>query len=358
LEQRAVVAGSTGLAAPTVTTPAADAIGGDVVSGGDDCLKELYVRALPIPTSISLPAQQYLREGAERLAAGIGQIASPPASDKEAWRRRIAATNAMFDPMIDRMLDNPATVERRTLGGVSVGVGTPNDMKHKDRARLCIHGGSFVLLGGSYVMGDAAQTAAESGCVAYSVDYRMPPDFPYPAAVDDCLAVYRELLKTYESRRIAISGASAGGNLAAAVTLRIRDAGLPLPAAVGLLSPAVDLGSAGDSWQMNYGVDVMLTQRDRAGGIYVDEHDLREPYASPLFGDFARGFPPTFIQSGTRDRLLSDAARMHRALLKANIEAELHIWEAMPHGGFGGFAPEDEEIRMQFLKFVEKYVAA
>ena len=324
----------------------------------DDRLRQLAARALPIPVTISPQARQFLQDGADRMAAGIGQGESPPASDKEAWRRRIAATNAMFDPMIDNMLDCPATVERKTIGGVSVGVGTPNEMKHKDRARLCIHGGAFVILGGRYVMGDAAQTAAESGCVAYSVDYRMPPDFPYPAAVDDCLAVYRELLKDYEPRRIAISGASAGGNLAAAVTLRIRDAGLPLPGAIGLLSPAVDLASAGDSWQINHGVDVMLTQRERAGGIYVDEHDLHEPYASPLFADFARGFPPTFIQSGTRDRLLSDAARLHRALVNAGIETELHIWEAMPHGGFGGFAPEDEEIRMQFLKFAEKHLAA
>ena len=312
--------------------------------------------ALPIPTSISAQAQKFLRESAERLATGFGQFEDIPASDKEGWRTRIAATNAMFEPMIDHLLTSPATVERKTIGGVSVAVGTPIDMRHKDRARLCIHGGSFVLLGGRYVMGDAAQAAAEGGCVAYSVDYRTPPNFPYPAAVDDCLAVYRELLKEYEPRRIAISGASAGGNLAAAVTLRIRDADLPLPGAVGLFTPAVDLTSSGDSWQVNDGIDV-LTQPD-AAGIYVEQCDRTEHYASPLFADFTRGFPPTFIQAGTRDRLLSDAARMHRALLKANIETELHIWEAMPHGGFGGFSPEDMEIRMQFLKFVDKHLAA
>ena len=323
----------------------------------NDCFEQSPSRALPIPTSISLQAQQFLQESAAMIAAGIAQGESPPASDTEAWRGRVALMNAMFDPMIDMMLSSSsATVERKTMGGVSVGVGTPNDMKHEGRARLCIHGGAFVLLGGRYVMGDAVQAAAEGGCMAYSVDYRMPPEFPYPAAVDDCLAVYRELLKEYEPRRIAISGASAGGNLAAAVTLRIRDAGLPLPGAVGLLTPAVDLSSSGDSWQVNYGVDV-LTQPD-AGGIYVDDHNRNEPYASPLFADFTQGFPPTFIQAGTRDRLLSDAARMHRTLLKANVETELHIWEAMPHGGFGGFSPEDVEIRMEFLKFVEKHLAA
>ena len=312
--------------------------------------------ALPTPTSVSPQAQQFLRESAERLAAGIGQFEPLPASDEEGWRARIAATNTMFEPMVDELLTSPAMVERKMMDGVSVAVGSPNDMRHKTRARLCIHGGSFILLGGRYVMGDAAQAAAEGGCMAYSVDYRMPPEFPYPAAVDDCLAVYRELLKEYEPGQIVISGASAGGNLTAAVTLRIRDAGLPLPGAVGLFTPAVDLTSSGDSWQVNDGVDV-LTQPD-AAGIYVHENDRMEPYASPLFADFTRGFPPTFIQAGTRDRLLSDAARMHRILLGANIEAELHIWEAMPHGGFGGFSPEDVDIRMQFLKFVDKHLAA
>jgi monoterpene epsilon-lactone hydrolase len=340
----------------TTSQRADNASAAAAVVGDDNFFKQMCARALPIPTTISPQAQQFLREGAQRIAAGVGQFESPLASDKEGWRIAIAATNAMFDPMIDVLLSSPATVERRTIGGVSVGVGTPNDLQHKGRARLCIHGGAFTVLGGRYVMGDAAQTAAESGCVAYSVDYRMPPDFPYPAAVDDCFAVYRELLKEYEPRQIAISGASAGGNLAAAVTLRIRDAGLPLPGVVGLLTPAVDLSSMGDSWQMNYGVDVMLTMRDRAGGIYVDEREILEPYASPLFADFTGGFPPTFIQSGTRDRLLSDAARMHRALVNADIETELHIWEAMPHGGFGGFSPEDREIRMQFLKFAAKHL--
>jgi len=353
-ERQTAIASSACQTENTAAIPPPNAIIADL----EDHLKQVSNRALPIPTSISLQAQQFLRESAERFAATAGQFETPPASDKEGWRKIIAATNAMFDPMIDKMLSNAATVERRTIGGVSVGVGTPNDMQHQGRARLCIHGGAFTVLGGRYVMGDAAQAAAESGCVAYSVDYRMPPDFPYPAAVDDCLAVYRELLNEYEPRRIAISGESAGGNLAAAVTLRIRDAGLPLPGAVGLLSPALDLSSTGDSWYMNYGVDVMLTIRRRAGGIYVEERDLLEPYASPLFADFTRGFPPTFIQAGTRDRLLSDAARMHRALVNANIEAELHVWEAMPHGGFGGFSPEDREIRMQFLKFVEKHLAA
>jgi acetyl esterase/lipase len=94
---------------------------------------------------------------------------------------------------------------------------------------------------------------------------------------------------------------------------------------------------------------------DAMAAIYAPGQDLKQPLLSPLFADFTKGFPPTFLQSGTRDMLLSDTVRMHRVLVKAGIDAELHVWEAMPHSGFGFFTPEDEEIRQQFLKFVDRH---
>ncbi len=320
----------------------------------------LPARTIPVPHSVSPEAQQFLTAAAARLAsAGAG--AQPPVSDKVAWKAHIAALDRSFDPMIDRMLAVPAKVERKTIGGANVCVGTPDIMRHPDRVRLAVHGGAWTLLGGRFVMGDAAQAAAEGGCMAYSVDYRMPPDFPFPAAVDDCVAVYRELIKTYHPKKVAISGASAGGNLAGAVTLKIRDLGLPLPGAVGMMTPVTDLSGLGDTRQTNWEVDVVLRWDPDAPNasvvLYTAGHDLKDPYVSPIFGDFTKGFPPTFLQSGTRDLLLSDTVRMHRALLKAGIEAELHVWEGMPHGGFGGASPEDAEIRSQFLKFVDKHLA-
>jgi epsilon-lactone hydrolase len=94
--------------------------------------------------------------------------------------------------------------------------------------------------------------------------------------------------------------------------------------------------------------------------LYADGHDLTDPYLSPLFGDFTKGFPPTFLQSGTRDLLLSDTVRMHRKLLQAGVTADLHVWEAMPHGGFGGIfgqpTPEDQEMSETFVKFVDRHL--
>ena len=150
----------------------------------------------------------------------------------------------------------------------------------------------------------------------------------------------------------ASGGASAGGNLAAALMFRIRDEGLPQPGALVLLSPATDLTQSGDTFHTNLGLDTALRgATDDLIWLYARDHDLTDPYLSPLFGDFSAPFPPTFLQSGTRDLLLSSTVRMHRAMRAAGVDAELHVFEAMPHGGFWG-APEDEELADELRRFI------
>jgi acetyl esterase/lipase len=194
--------------------------------------------------------------------------------------------------------------------------------------------------------------ATRVGVATYSPDYRMPPDHPYPAALDDCLAVYRHLLDRFAPERIVVGGASAGGNLAAALALRARDEGLPLPAGLVLLTPELDLTESGDSFTVLRDVDVMLrAPLMGANRLYAGGADLADPYLSPLFGNFTKGYPPTMLQAGTRDLFLSNAVRMHRALLKAGVPADLHVFEGMPHGGFGG-APEDQDLADTVGRFV------
>jgi acetyl esterase/lipase len=184
----------------------------------------------------------------------------------------------------------------------------------------------------------------------------MPPDHPYPAALDDCLAVYRQLLRDHPPDQLVVGGTSAGGNLAAALVLRARDEGLPMPAAAVLSSPEVDLTESGDSFRTNLGVDSVLTESlVPANLLYADGHDLNDPYLSPLFGDFTGGFPPTILSSGTRDLFLSNTVRMHRALRAAGIPAELHLMEAAPHGGFFGASPEDAEIGREVRRFIGRH---
>jgi len=346
------------LAAAATVAPMLGAVGAAAETGAPDANLEgalnVPARVIPVPRSISPEAQRFLAKGGQMIKAGGN---APAATDIGAWRKRIAIANKFAQPVIDKFLASPAKVERRTIGGANVCVGTPDVMRHPDRARMTIHGGSFVLLGGPFVMGDACQSAAEAGCVAYSIDYRMPPDFPYPAALDDCVAAYREIIKTYNPKKVVISGPSAGGNLAAAVTLKIRDLGLPMPGAVGMMSPVSDFTNMSDTLNTNLGVDTALA-RDPVTemALYANAHDPKDPYLSPVFGDFTKGFPPSFLQSGTRDLLLSDTVRLHRALLRAGIEAELHVFEAMPHGGFGYGTPEALEVRAQFLKFIDKHL--
>jgi len=197
-------------------------------------------------------------------------------------------------------------------------------------------------------------TALRVGARVWAPDYRMPPDHPFPAALDDCIATYRTLLQERRPDEIIVGGASAGGNLAAALMLRARDDGLPLPAAVVLLTPGSDLTGSGDSLQTNLGLDPLLRGDGKpAFLLYAAGHDLTHPYISPLFGDFTKGFPPAILTTGTRDLLLSDTVRLHRALRAAGISAELHVTEAGGHGGFFGMAPEDEEITREIRRFVD-----
>ena len=303
-------------------------------------------RDLPPPQTISAQARAVLG------APVMDGVPYPPLDDAEAWRSYVVGANqgllARFAGIEDHI---GATVEVRDVDGVTVYDITPPGAD-PDRIQLDVHGGALVMGSGECCRAMGVAAAARAGAHTWSVDYRMPPDHPYPAAVDDCLSVYRALLRDVDPGSIAVGGASAGGNIAAAMILRARDEGLPLPASAVLISPELDLTESGDSFQTNLGVDSVLRRSLRdANELYANGHDLTDPYVSPLFGDFTKGFPPTFVQAGTRDLFLSNAVLMHRALRRAGLDAELHVFEAMPHGGFMG-APEDQELAQEVRRFV------
>jgi len=253
-------------------------------------------------------------------------------------------------------------METRRIAGVTVHVATPEGGSEAaaDRVYLYIHGGAFVFGGGAFARAFGARAADRLGLLTLSVDYRMPPDHPFPAAPHDCLAVYRDLLTRFPANRIVIGGSSAGGNIAAALALMIRDQGLAPPAAVILLTPEVDLTESGDTFRTNEDLDVVLKRGlPECNALYAGGHSLSDPYLSPLFADFEPGFPPTLVQSGTRDLFLSNSVLLHRKLRRAGIEADLHIWEAMPHGGFGfNDAPENAEIDDEVRRFIDRHCPA
>jgi len=310
-------------------------------------------RTIPVPQSLSPEAQAFLR------ATPVGpRRALPPLDDKAGWRDYIQKLDAERLPLMARGAEGAeATVKAIQVGEALVQVATPHVVApaDQDKALLYIHGGALVFLGGPAVPLFALGEASRYRMMIFAVDYRMPPNHPFPAGLDDCVAVYRHLLQTYRPENIAIYGASAGGNLAAAAALKIRDLGLPAPGAVGLFTPEIDLTETGDSFSINTEIDCMAPYKfPECNALYADGADLTDPYVSPLFGDFTKGYPPTFVQAGTRDLFLSNAARMHRALRRADIDAELHIFEGMPHGGLGGRSPEDLEMRREFRRFLDK----
>jgi len=314
----------------------------------------LPARDIPLPASMSPEA----RARFAAIADTPPRSAMPEGDDPVAWKRAIAEAEESVVPML-RPLDALPGFARETISaaGVTTYVATP-DGAPGDRVYLDIHGGGLVMLAGEATRLMGLMMASRIGVATYSPDYRMPPDHPYPAALDDCLAVYRYLLDRYPPERIVVGGASAGGNLAAALALRVRDEGLPLPAGLVLLTPELDLTESGDSFVTLRGIDVMLrSPLMPANRLYAAGEDLAHPYLSPLFGDFAKGYPPTMLQAGTRDLFLSNVVRMHRALLKADVPVEMHIFEGMPHGGFGG-APEDQDLAETMRRFVTRCFAA
>jgi monoterpene epsilon-lactone hydrolase len=311
-------------------------------------------RDITVPSTISPEAQAVLANPPAEPAE------FPALDDPAAWRAMIAAHDGALATMMAGRAAAPVKVRHRDLaGGGGVYELTPDGLDDgDDRVYLDIHGGGFIHGGGELCATMAVGTAVRMGARVWAVDYRMPPDHPFPAALDDCLAAYRALLAERRPERIVIGGASAGGNLAVALILRARDEGLPLPAAAVLMTPAADLTEAGDSHQTNLGLDPLIPGSGKQSFLlYAAGRDLGDPYLSPLNGDFGPGFPPAILTTGTRDMLLSDTVLLHRALRRAGIPAELHVTEAGGHGGFMGRAPEDQEILAEVRRFAETHWA-
>ena len=311
-------------------------------------------RFIPVPRSVSEQAQQFL--GMDMFGGDSGRVVP---TDVAGWRALIKETDELLVSVMGAQVEHlRSSVQSRSVGGVPVFVVTPEavDEGKTEPIYLDIHGGSLVMGGGKACEVMARRAAAQVQMKTWSVDYRMPPDHPYPAALDDVLTVYRGLLDVRAPEQIVVGGGSAGGNLAAALMLRARDEGLPLPAALILLTPEADLTESGDSFQTNLGIDNVLTASLADSiALYAGDHDLRHPYLSPLFGDLSGPLPPTFLQAGTRDLFLSNTVRMHRKLRAGGVDAQLHVFEAMPHGGFFG-APEDDELTEEIRRFLAAYV--
>ena len=311
-------------------------------------------QAPPAPRSISEQARSILDAPSDY--AGV----PPPGkgATAEEWSTWSEAMDALLvETYLARVSsDQPLEQSEFELDGVRTYVLRPTSVPEEDDVPIyfSVHGGGLVTGAGEACLAMTVGGALERDMITWATDYRMPPKHPYPAGLDDLIAAYRRVLAERDPADVFVAGGSAGGNLAPAMLLRAKDEGLPMPAALILSTPEVDLTESGDTFRTLLGIDKNLGRLMAANKLYADGQDLAHPYLSPLFGDLS-GFPPTYLQSGTRDIFLSNTVLMHRALREAGVEAELHIGEAMPHGGFGGSTPEDLALTRELERFIAKH---
>jgi epsilon-lactone hydrolase len=254
-------------------------------------------------------------------------------------------------------------VEPTTIGGVKAFIIAPREVANGNRERVLVHvhGGGYVLAPGEAGIPEAILMAAFGRIKVISVDYRMPPDFPYPAAMDDAMAVYREVVKTTDPKKIGIFGTSTGGGMTLAMVLRAKQEGLPLPGAIAPATPWSDMTKTGDTYFANEMVDNILVSNDGwladAANLYANGHDLKDPMLSPVYGDL-EGFPPTILTSGTRDLFLSNTVRVHRKLRAAGVVADLIVFEGQSHAQylFVPDAPEGKEYFIEVNAFFDKHL--
>jgi acetyl esterase/lipase len=259
-----------------------------------------------------------------------------------------------------------ATYEVREVAGVRSYFVTPKEMDERwgDRLFVHVHGGAFVFGGGDSALREAVWMAHGLGVKVVSVDYRRPPLHPFPAAVDDAVAVWAEVMKEQDAAQTALFGTSAGGNIALAAALKLKELGLPLPGAIFAGTPATDLANVSDTWLTLEGLDPLGTRAKgsmQQGALdqYVGDADPAIPLLSPVYGDLD-GFSPTILISGTRDLLLSDTVRMHRALREAGVQADLHVYDGQAHADYMQSLirpiPESADAQRELYEFFDTHL--
>jgi acetyl esterase/lipase len=316
-------------------------------------------RSIPVPTTAS-----------EQLQVSIAAPYRVPtwnANPKSAaeWKEVIAKAAAAGAPARKEAREKlGVTMEEIVIGGVKAFILSPKVVPAANQNRLLVHvhGGGYVYNPGEAGTGEATLMAGYGGFRVISFDYRMPPDFPYPAAMDDAMAVWKAALKLQDPRNMAIFGTSTGGGMTLAMILRAKAEGLALPAAIAPGTPWSDLTETGDTYKTNEWIDNVLVSYSgylsHAALLYANGRDLKDPQLSPIYGDFT-GFPPAILTSGTRDLFLSLTVLTHRKLRRAGVEAELQVFEGMSHAqyNFDAFAPETKETFGEIARFFDKHLA-
>ncbi len=312
-----------------------------------------------VPDTISPEAQAFLRT----LPDPHLKPRFPDPADLEGWRKLQAWAeadgNAKSAPLLTRY---PHAVSELSLGGIPVLDVRPEPWNDSGRVLVYTHGGAHTMYSAKSMLGRAVVAASETGLRVLSIDYTLAPFAKYDQMSDEVVAAIQALLQQGQRlENMAIYGDSSGGGLAAAVTLKMRDRGLGMPAAAVLVSPWLDVTPSGDTESTLHDADpnqLWELHGQYAAAAFADPEDRKNPYASPVYGDFSAGFPPTLIQGGLKETLLSGFVRLYQKLDIAGIPVKLDLYEGMVHN-FQDRLPEAPEAvlaRKKMKEFLHQYL--
>jgi monoterpene epsilon-lactone hydrolase len=319
--------------------------------------RDVPAKSIPVPGTVSPELQAVI---AQAPRAGW----NTPPTTPEAWEQLVkqleAAGSATVQPTAERL---HVKFEASSIDGVKVYTVTPDDIPPENRNRLLVHvhGGCYVLGPHLAALPEALQVAGASHIKMISVNYRMPPEAYFPAALDDAVTVYKAATAMVPPKNLGVFGSSAGGALTLEMMLRAKAAGLPMPGAIAPGTPMADATNAGDTFQTNALVDNVLVSPtgfcDAATRFYAHGHDLADPLLSPIYGDF-RGFPPAILSSGTRDLLLSNTVRTNQNLREAGVDTRLQVFEGQSHAQFyrDDRIPEDRFAIGEIAAWFDKHL--
>jgi len=304
-------------------------------------------RVVPVPKTISSEAQRMLAR--PRSDEAKPETLEARRTGTDAWQARAGKLSESLYPV---------HVADGKMAGVPVRVVTPLETpaERQDRVLINLHGGGFNSDSGSLTESVPIANLTKTKVIA--VLYRLAPEHPFPAAVEDAVAVYREVLKTYKPAKIAIYGTSAGAILTGEVAVKLKQLGLPMPGALGIFSGFGDFNHVGDSQAM-YALAGLSGHLDPPGKTpldteYVRETNPEDPVLSPLYADL-HGLPPTLFITSGRDMLLSGTTILHRKFLRDGVDAQLVVFEALPHAFWNDAElPESKEAYGIMAGFFDK----
>ena len=320
--------------------------------------RDVPAKVLAVPTADVSPQMQAFI--ARPLNPDWDKLWSTGAEWRAAADKQAAGVLPTIPPMLARL---GVTSTPGTIDGVRVYTLTPANIPaaNEDKLLIHVHGGCYELFPGASGTTEGIMMAGFGHYRVVSVDYRMPPEAYFPAALDDAMAVYRDALKTHAPKNIAFFGTSAGGALTLEMVLRARQLGLPMPGAIAPGTPMSDVTKTGDSFYTNGKVDNVLVSPNgfchAATIVYAHGHDLADPLLSPVNGDM-HGFPPAILTTGTRDLLLSNTVRVHRKLRRAGVVADLNVYEGESHAQyqFDDRVPETKEAFTDIADFFGQHL--